>query len=97
MLTPPDHIHWARCDGATAVLDLHADQWKMFYGDGARIWDAITLRGSIDGLAEEIAIPTGGDLTATRSAIIAYIEQLCAMGLLVMDRPPKRTRWWRRR
>ncbi len=79
------------------MLNLKCGQWSMFAGHGARIWDAVTLRGSIAGLAEEMAIPVGGDVAATRAAIDAYLEQLRAMGLLVdSPAPRRRRRWWSR-
>ncbi|MFE4055014.1 hypothetical protein ACFXP3_01685 [Streptomyces sp. NPDC059096] len=97
MLSVPDHVHWARCHGSTAVLDLRSGQWQMFSGTGARIWDAITLHGGTEGLAEEIALPDDLDVAATRTAIDSYVTALLSMGLLVRARPePRRHRGWRR-
>ncbi|MEU7159196.1 hypothetical protein AB0A98_22575 [Streptomyces chrestomyceticus] len=71
----------------------------MFSGLGARIWDAITLRGGIEGLEDEIAIPAGHDPGATREAIDTYLTSLIDMGLLLTSpgsQQPCRRRWWRR-
>ncbi|MEW1658830.1 hypothetical protein [Streptomyces sp. NPDC093707] len=96
MLTPAPHIHWGRCyGGGIAVLDLKRGTWEMFHGNEALIWDAITLRGSTDGLAEEIAIPAGYDVAATRAAIASYLEGLRGMGLLVSPEAPRPRRRWR--
>ncbi|PNE43466.1 hypothetical protein [Streptomyces noursei] len=95
MLIPAPHVHWRRCaGGGTAVLDLGSWQCHMFHGNGARVWDAITLRGDLSGLAEEIAIPAGADVASVRESIDAYAESLCAMGLLVDPAVPRRRRWW---
>ncbi|WP_407286433.1 hypothetical protein [Streptomyces sp. BP-8] len=94
MLIPAAHVHWARCPGGTAVLNLRSGQWSIFEGDGARIWDAVTLRGSIAGLAEEFAVPVGRDIAATRTAIDAYLVQLRAMGLLTDATARRSRRWW---
>ncbi|MFF4282871.1 PqqD family protein [Streptomyces kronopolitis] len=97
MLTTPSQIHWAHCADDTAVLDLRSGQWQMLSGTGTRIWDAIMLRGGVEGLAEEIAVPANLDLAATRHAVDSYVERLRAMGLLVEAGPRMRRRWWGRR
>lgn len=94
MLTVPAHVHWARCGDGTAVLNLCTGQWRMFTDLGARIWDAITLRGGTEGLAEEIAIPAGYDPGATRDAVDTYVLSLVDMGLLTdANNKPRKGRW----
>jgi hypothetical protein len=58
------------------------------------IWDAVTCRGGVEGLAEELAIPAGADVPATRDAINAFVERLCDLGLLA-DAGPRVRSWWR--
>ncbi|MEW1677811.1 hypothetical protein AB0O47_31935 [Streptomyces noursei] len=97
MLGIPSHVYWARCEGGhTAVLDLHTGSWHMFSNVGARVWDAFALRGGVEGLAEEIAIPAGYDLRATRDAIDAYVLALSDMGLLASHARQRRRKWSRR-
>ncbi|MET9776265.1 hypothetical protein ABZ023_18725 [Streptomyces sp. NPDC006367] len=98
MLTVPPYVHWGRCPGGTAVLNLRDGQWQMFGGTGARVWEAVALRGGAEGLAEEIAVPNGLDVAATRKAVDDYLTALVSMGLLARTpaRPPRRRRWWRR-
>ncbi|MFJ4342983.1 PqqD family protein [Streptomyces sp. NPDC088915] len=98
MLTVPEHVHWGRCGGGTAVLNLRDGQWRMFSGHGARIWEAVVLRGGIEGLAEEIAIPAGLDVAATHQAVDDYLAGLVDMGLLArvpVQARRRRRRWWR--
>ncbi|MFF7705487.1 PqqD family protein [Streptomyces lydicus] len=94
MLTTPAHVHWGRCDEGIAVLDLRSGQWRMFTGTGMRIWDAVTLRGGVEGLAEEVAVPADLDVAVARSAVDSYVDQLRTMGLLVEAGPRARRRWW---
>ncbi|MFJ5951319.1 hypothetical protein [Streptomyces noursei] len=80
------------------MFDTQNGQWHMFHGLGAVVWDAITLRGGTDGLAEELAIPAGLDLAATREALDQYLDELRQMGLLTSTTEHRRRRrgWWRR-
>ncbi|MBH1938978.1 PqqD family protein [Streptomyces sp. AV19] len=101
MLSVPGHVHWAHLEDGTAVLDLHTGQWHLFTGAGARIWDAITQHGDVEGLSEQLAIPAGHDPAtdrdADRDAVATYVRRLQTMGLLTPADPPARTRrWWRR-
>ncbi|MGR3932991.1 PqqD family protein [Streptomyces sp. BRA346] len=98
MLTPADHIHHATGPDGTAVLDVKRETWLMLDKDASRIWHAITVRGGITGLADEIAIPTGQDPQQVSSQIAAFVDELVAGGVLVdTDRPRRvRRRWWRR-
>ncbi|MEE1735505.1 hypothetical protein PUR49_03015 [Streptomyces sp. BE147] len=100
MLTVPEHVHYARCDGGTAVLDLHQGRWHMFTGLGEQVWARVTQYGSITGLAEEIAVPAGLDAGTTRTSVDAYVATLIDMGLLAENRPQAptcRQRWRRTR
>ena len=95
MLIPAPRIRSAQCPGGTAVLNLRSGEWQMFEGPGARIWNALVAYGSVAGLAEELAVPAGSDIVATRAAINAYVEGLRDKGLLVETAPSVR-RWWMR-
>ena len=91
MLTPAGHVRWARCGPeAIAVLDLRTGTWRMFEGIGARIWTALALHGSADGVADEIAIPAAADPGATRDAVDSYIRRLRDAGLLAEAGPRAR-------
>ncbi|WP_372412251.1 PqqD family protein [Streptomyces luteireticuli] len=96
MLSIPPHVHWARMEGSTAVLDLHTGQWHLFTGTGARIWDAITQHGGVDGLSARLAISADGSPIAERD-VADYVGRLRTMGLLTVENPSARTRWWWRR
>ncbi|MFE9250966.1 hypothetical protein [Streptomyces sp. NPDC007088] len=101
MLSIPAHVRWGRCRGGTAVLDLRAGRWHMFSGTGARVWDAVALRGGLSGLAEEIAVPGGLNVAAARRAVDAYLAALLDMGLLTRSQAttggPRARGCWRRR
>lgn len=95
MLTIPAHVHWGRCSGSVAVLNLRTGQWQMFSGVGAHIWDVIALRGSTAGLAEEIAAPA--DVPTPRAAVGTYVTTLIELGLLTEAAgQPRKKRWWQR-
>ncbi|MFI1532066.1 hypothetical protein [Streptomyces griseus] len=97
MLSIPDHVHFARCDGGTAVLDLDQGQWHLFTGLGEHVWNRAAMYGSTTGLPEQIAIPASGDIAALRSAVDTFVAQLVDMGLLAdTARPAVRRRFWRR-
>lgn len=97
MLTPAPHVHHAAGWYGTAVLDIRRGAWLMLDPDAARIWHAVTVRGGTAGLADEIAVPSGQDPQAVGEQIIAFVDQLLAVGVLVDTvRPARRTRrWWR--
>ncbi|MEW1551792.1 PqqD family protein [Streptomyces tsukubensis] len=97
MLTPPSHVHWARCsEDTTAVLDLRSGQWTVLDGAGARIWHTFVEGGDLTLLARELS-PTS-DLSAARDAIGVYIAHLSGLRLLTPpERKPRVTRRrWRR-
>lgn len=95
MLTPPAHIHWARTDSATAVLDLCSGRWTVLDGTGAIIWHTLTEGGDTGLLAAALTGPDG-DIPAARDAIHAYLDHLRGLGLLVPARSPRAGRFWRR-
>lgn len=84
MLTPASHVRWAHCDtSAIAVLDLHTGQWRMFEGTAAHLWHALTRHQDTHSLAREIAASLGTESTATHAAVLGYLRQLHAAGLLI--------------
>ncbi|MEU5421435.1 PqqD family protein [Streptomyces sp. NPDC020667] len=97
MLSIPSHVHWARVEGGTAVLDLHTGQWHLFTGTGARVWDTIAQHDGVEGLSAQLALPADGSPTADRD-VADYVCRLRTMGLLTpTENPPSRARrWWRR-
>ncbi|RST17397.1 hypothetical protein EF908_34405 [Streptomyces sp. WAC04770] len=99
MLSVPGHVHYAACDGGTAVLDLREGRWHMFTGLGEQIWHRAVTYGSTSGLPEQIAIPAGIDPGALRSGVDTFVVELISTGLLLDDtaRPaPPRRRFWRK-
>ncbi|MEU5425930.1 hypothetical protein AB0H73_10015 [Streptomyces olivoreticuli] len=96
MLSIPSHVHWARVEDGTAVLNLHSGQWHLFTGTGAQIWVAITQHGEVEGPFAKFAIPAGGFPTSDRD-VADYVRRLRTMGLVTVENPPARTRWWWRR
>ncbi|MFI9081923.1 PqqD family protein [Streptomyces sioyaensis] len=98
MLIPARHVHHNTGPDGTAVLDVRRETWLMLDQDASQIWHAITVRGGIAGLADEIAIPTGQDPQQASGQIAAFVDELVAAGVLVdTDRPQRaRRRWWRR-
>ncbi|WP_432061531.1 hypothetical protein [Streptomyces sp. S1] len=95
MLTPAAHIFYATDDHGVLLLDARSATWKTFGPDVSRIWMAIVTRGTIDGLADELAIPTSRDPHAVRLGISNLVDAWERDGLLV---DPARTarprRWW---
>ncbi|MER7046480.1 hypothetical protein [Streptomyces jumonjinensis] len=98
MLTPAAGVHWARCQEATAVLNLRDGTWRILDGPLARIWDTVTQGEDPDQAAGELAGP-GGDITATQAAVTGAVAQLTAAGLITETRPSRSRRipwrWWR--
>lgn len=96
MSVGPD-VHHATSAEGTAILDTRTGRWLMLDPDASRIWRAITVRGTVDGLADEIAIPAGADPAAVQHQITQFLKQMTASGLLVEDSPKLKTRWkwWR--
>lgn len=97
MLTPAPHIRYATAQHGTAVLDIRHGTWIMLGPHASQVWRAVTARGGTDGLADEIAVPTGQDPAAVDGHITEFVTELVDAGVLVdADRPaPRRRRWWR--
>ncbi|MBP8532334.1 PqqD family protein [Streptomyces sp. MK37H] len=96
MLTPAPHVHHATGPYGTAVLDVRRGAWLMLDPDASKIWRALTIRGGIAGLTDEIAVPTGQDPRAVDEQIAAFIGELMAVGVLIDTcRPHQRGRWRR--
>ncbi|MFK0120113.1 hypothetical protein [Streptomyces sp. NPDC090994] len=96
MLTPAPHIAHAGGPHGTAVLDIRRATWLMFDADASVIWHAITVRGGIEGLADEIAVPAGQNPQAVDCHIRSFVDELLAAGVLIdTDRPRSRRRWRR--
>ncbi|GAA3085826.1 hypothetical protein GCM10020000_85420 [Streptomyces olivoverticillatus] len=95
MLSIPSHVHWAHVEDGTAALNLHTGQWHLFTGTGAQIWDTIAQHGEVEGLSAQLALPADGSPAADRD-VADYVCRLRTMGLLTVENPPARTRWWRR-
>ncbi|GAB3117740.1 hypothetical protein GCM10027160_28710 [Streptomyces calidiresistens] len=98
MLTvAPDVYHAGSAEG-TAILDARTGRWLMLDTDASRIWQALTVRGGTEGLAEEIAIPAGLDPAAVHQQIRGFLDDLTARGLLTDPAAgPDRSRWGRGR
>lgn len=98
MLTVAPAVHHASCADGTAILDTRTGRWLMLDADASRIWQALTLRGSTDSLAEEIAIPAGLDPAEVRQQIRTFLDDLTTRGLLTdSNRAPDPTPRGRRR
>ncbi|MFF4872782.1 asparagine synthase-related protein [Streptomyces sp. NPDC000961] len=96
MLTPANHIHYATDEHGIVLLDVRTAKWSMLSRDVSRIWQAIVTNGTADGLADELAIPTGRDPYAVRQGIDNLVNQWKRDGLLVdPTRAPRRRRWKR--
>ncbi|WBB58657.1 PqqD family protein [Streptomyces sp. WMMC500] len=98
MLTLASHVHHATGPDGTAVLDTRRGSWLMLDPDASQVWRAITVRGGTDGLADEIAVPTGQDPQVVAEHITTFVAELVAAGVLVdtaQPAPQKKRRWWR--
>jgi hypothetical protein len=96
VLTPAPHVHHATSRHGTAVLDVRRGTWMMLGPDASRVWHAITVRGGISGLADEIAVPTGQDAKTVSEQVTAFVDQLVSAGVLIDTDRPRPRGWWRR-
>ncbi|MGA5637740.1 hypothetical protein ACPCTN_03165 [Streptomyces cinereoruber] len=97
MLTPAPHIHHATDGQGALVLDTRSETWMMLGPDASRIWTTIVTYGTTEGLADELAIPSGRDPHAVRLGIDNLVTQWQRDGLLIEPAAPARRRkWWQR-
>ncbi|MFE5948699.1 PqqD family protein [Streptomyces sp. NPDC056480] len=96
MLTPARHIHHASDEHGIVLLDVRTAKWSMLSPDVSRIWQAIVTNGTANGLADELAIPTGRDPYAVRQGIDNLVNQWKRDGLLIDPTRAPRRRWWTR-
>ncbi|MER8233652.1 hypothetical protein ACIRQY_34530 [Streptomyces sp. NPDC101490] len=96
MLSPAPHIHYAVDEHGILLLDLRTERWSMLSPDVSRIWTAIVTRGTVNGLADELAIPTGRDPYAVRQGIDILVDRWKRDGLLTDPARTAPRRWWKR-
>ncbi|MFE0640130.1 PqqD family protein [Streptomyces sp. NPDC058877] len=96
MLTPAGHIHHATDEHGIVLLDVRTATWSMLGPDVSRIWKAIVVNGTADGLADELAIPTGRDPHAVRQGINNLVNQWKQDGILIDPTHAPQRKWWRR-
>ncbi|MEE1820723.1 PqqD family protein [Streptomyces sp. BE20] len=97
MLTVAPGVHHAHVGGQTAILNVGTGGWVMLDPAASRIWQAIVLRGGVEGLAEEIAIPSGADTAAVHRVIGAAVNGMVDRGLLTDPGALRVRRPWRRK
>ncbi|MYV68249.1 hypothetical protein GT043_20400 [Streptomyces sp. SID2131] len=95
MLTPAAHIFYATDDHGILLLDTQSATWKTFGPDASRIWMAIVTRGTTDGLADELTIPTNRAPHAVWLGISSLVDAWKRDGLLVDSARTARSRRWR--
>jgi hypothetical protein len=68
-------------DGA-AILDTQLGTISTLNSTGAYVWQALERRESVDSIAESLARDTGGEITALKRDVSAFIDALREQQLL---------------
>ncbi|MEU6483501.1 PqqD family peptide modification chaperone [Streptomyces sp. NPDC046887] len=98
MLSVAPGVYHAGTEQGTAILDTRTGQWLSLPPAAAQVWREALRLGSVDGLADRIAVPAGLDPAATRAAVAKCVADLLERGVLIdVARPAvrRRRRWWR--
>ncbi|MCK8676163.1 PqqD family peptide modification chaperone [Streptomyces lichenis] len=98
MLTVAPGVYHADTEQGTAILNTRTGQWLSLAPAATQVWREALRHGSVDGLADRIAVPAGLDPAATQAAVARCVAALLEHGVLIdVARPVarRRRRWWR--